>query len=298
MYETWSVPKGGHEDNSFVIRLEYGYQPYKEEMHSRGSGSMKMNDEEIKKYTEAISKNSDNLFVWPRCEDHTDKLKANIKTHLRTKNPCMRSSSSSVVHHNVQVTNDHSTHTSNHDHSIHNTHNTTINNANITIQLQPINCSNPEWEDLVNKNDIKTIEKRLGCSLSDAAAAVLACLKFQHLNADLPQRHNVRIRDGGLEIYRFADDIRRKNAAWKPVPMDAGLRDLICRRRLDFVDVQASLERLLPIKRWRLLEARLSDLENLSNNGKSDKEDMNATFDKLMHDCEAAIAGFCRPLVV
>ncbi len=146
MYETWSVPKGGHEDNSFVIRLEYGYQPYKEEMHSRGSGSMKMNDEEIKKYTEAISKNSDNLFVCPRCEDHTDKLKANIKTHLRRKNPCMRSSSSSVVHHNVQVTNDHSTHTSNHDHSIHNTHNTTINNANITIQLQPINCSNPEEE--------------------------------------------------------------------------------------------------------------------------------------------------------
>ncbi|DBA93420.1 TPA: hypothetical protein ACH3X1_015752 [Trebouxia sp. C0004] len=187
---------------------------------------MKMNDEEIKKYTEAISKNSDNLFVCPRCKLHTDKLKANIKTHLTKKKPCMPSSSSSVVQ-NVQVTNDHSAHTINHDHSIHNTHNTTINNANITIQLQPINCSNQEWEDLVNKNDIKTIEKRLGCSLSDAADAVLACLKFQHLNADLPQRHNVRIRDGGLE---------------------------------------ASLERLLSIKKWRLLEAGLNDLENLSNN--------------------------------
>ena len=160
----------------------------------------------------------------------------------------MHSSSSSVVHQNAQVTNDHSTHTSNHDHSVHNTHTTTINNANITIELQPINCSNPEWEDLVNNNTIKTIEERLGCSLSDAAAALLACLKFQHLNADLPQRHNVRIRDGGLEIYRFADDIRRKNAAWKSVPMDAGLKHLICRRRLDFVDVQASLERLLKSK--------------------------------------------------
>ena len=297
MYGTWSVPKGGNEGNVFVIRLEYGLQPYKEEMHSKGSGSMKMNDEEIKKYTEAISKNSDNLFVCPRCETHTDKLKANIKTHLKRKNPCMHSSSSSVVHQNVQVTNDHSTHTSNHDHSVHNTHTTTINNANITIQLQPINCSNPEWEDLVNNNCIKTIEKRLGCSLSDAAAALLACLKLQHLNADLPQRHNVCIRDGDLEKYRFADDKRRKNAAWRPVPMDAGLKDLICRRRLDFVDVQASLERKLSSKRWRLLEAGLDDLENLSNDGKSDKEDMNATFDKLMHDCEAAIAGFCRPLV-
>ncbi len=257
-----------------------------------------MNDEEIKKYTEAISKNSDNLFVCPRCGVHTDKLKANIKTHLQRKNPCMCSSRSSVVHHNVQVTNDYSTHTSNHDHSIHNTHNTTINSANITIQLQPINCSNPEWEDLVNKNDIKTIEKRLGCSLSDAAAALLACLKFQHLNADLPQRHNVRIRDGGLEIYRFANESGRKNAAWRPVPMDAGLKDLICRRRLDFVDVQASLERKLSIKRWKLLEAGLVELENLSNDGKSDKEEMNATFDKLMDDCEAAIARFCRPLVV
>ena len=283
---------------TFVIRFEYGVQPYKEGMYSKGSGSMRMNDEEIKKYTEAISKNSDDLFVCPRCEAHTDKLKANIKTHLKRKKPCMRSSSSSVVHQNVQVTDDHSTHTSNHDHSIHNIHNTTINNAKITIQLQPINSPNPEWEDLVNKNDIKTIEKRLGCSLSDAAAALLACLKFQHLNADLPQRHNVRIRDGDLEIYRFADDIRRKNAAWRPVPMDVGLKDLICRRRLDFVDVQASLERKLSSKRWRLLEAGLDDLENLSNDGKSDKEDMNATFDKLMHDCEAAIAGFCSHLVI
>ena len=282
---------------TFVIRFEYGVQPYKEGMHPKGSDSMRMNDEEIKKYTEAISKNSDDLFVCPRCEAHTDKLKANIKTHLKRKKPCMRSSSSSVVHQNVQVTDDHSTHTSNHDHSIHNTHNTTINNAKITIQLQPINSPNPEWEDLVNKNDIKTIEKRLGCSLSDAAAALLACLKFQHLNADLPQRHNVRIRDGDLEIYRFADDIRRKNAAWRPVPMDVGLKDLICRRRLDFVDVQASLERKLSSKRWRLLEAGLDDLENLSNDGKSDKEDLNATFDKLMHDCEAAIAGFCSHLV-
>ena len=266
-------------------------------MHFKGPGSMKMNDEEIKKYTEAISKNSDNLFVCPRCEAHTDKLKANIKTHLKKKKPCTPSSSSSVVQ-NVHVTNDHSAHTINDDHSIHNTHNTTINNANITIQLQPINCPNPEWEDLVNNNCIKTIEKRLGCSLSDAAAALLACLKFQHLNADCPQRHNVRIRDGDLEIYRFADDIRRKNAAWKPVPMEAGLKDLICRRRLDFVDVQESLEDKLPAKRWKLLEAGLDELENLSNDGKSDKEDMNATFDKLMHDYEAAIAGFCRPLVV
>ena len=35
-------------------------------MHSKGSGNMKMSEEEIKKYTEAISKNSDNLFVCPR----------------------------------------------------------------------------------------------------------------------------------------------------------------------------------------------------------------------------------------
>jgi len=125
-------------------------------MHFKGSGSMKMNDEEIQKYTEAISKNSDNLFVCPRCEAHTDKLKANIKTHLKRKNPCMHSSSSLVVHHNVQVTNDHSTHTSNHDHSVHNTHTITINNANITIQLQPINCSNPEWEDLVNNRRMQS----------------------------------------------------------------------------------------------------------------------------------------------
>lgn len=53
---------------------------YKEEVHSKGSGSTKMSEDEIKKYTEAISKNSDNLFVCPRCRVHTDKLKANIKS--------------------------------------------------------------------------------------------------------------------------------------------------------------------------------------------------------------------------
>ena len=53
---------------------------YKEEMHSKGSGSMKMSEDEIKKHTEAISKNSDNLFVCPRCGVHTGKLKANIKS--------------------------------------------------------------------------------------------------------------------------------------------------------------------------------------------------------------------------
>ena len=50
----------------FQIEVECGLQPYKEKMHSKGSGNMKMSEEEIKKYTEAISKNSDNLFVCPR----------------------------------------------------------------------------------------------------------------------------------------------------------------------------------------------------------------------------------------
>ena len=62
------------------------------------------------------------------------------------------------------------------------------------------------------------------------------------------------------------------------------------------VDVQESLEHKLSTKRWKLLEAGLDELENLSNDGKSDKQDMNATFDKLLDDCEAAIAR--RPLVV
>ena len=65
--------------------------------------------------------------------------------------------------------------------------------------------------------------------------------------------------------------IRRKNAAWKSVPMDAGLKHLICIRRLDFVDVQESLMPKFSIKKWKLLEARLDDLENLCNNGKRTK---------------------------
>ena len=32
---------------TFVIRFEYGLQPYKEGMHPKGSGNMKMNGEEV-----------------------------------------------------------------------------------------------------------------------------------------------------------------------------------------------------------------------------------------------------------
>ena len=66
---------------------------------SKEQAAWKMNEEEFKRHTEAISKNSHQQSL---CLPNTDKLKSHITTHLTTKSPCMCSSSSSIVHHNCK----------------------------------------------------------------------------------------------------------------------------------------------------------------------------------------------------
>jgi len=58
---------------------------------SKEQAAWKMNEEEFKRHTEAISKNSHQQSL---CLPNTDKLKSHITTHLKTKSPCMCSSSS------------------------------------------------------------------------------------------------------------------------------------------------------------------------------------------------------------
>ena len=66
---------------------------------SKEQAAWKMNEEDFKRHTEAISKNSHQQSL---CLPNTDKLKSHITTHLTTKSPCMCSSSSSIVHHNCK----------------------------------------------------------------------------------------------------------------------------------------------------------------------------------------------------
>lgn len=42
--------------------------------------------------------------------------------------------------------------------------------------------------------------KALGCDLTNAMQALLACLKFQHLNDEVPERQSVMIEDGKLRL--------------------------------------------------------------------------------------------------
>lgn len=43
--------------------------------------------------------------------------------------------------------------------------------------------------------------KALGCDSADAKQTLLACLKFQHLNDEVPERQNVMIKDGKLRLF-------------------------------------------------------------------------------------------------
>ena len=41
----------------------------------------------------------------------------------------------------------------------------------------------------------------LGCNLTDAQQALLACFKFQHMDMDPLERHSVMIKDDALKLY-------------------------------------------------------------------------------------------------
>ena len=111
------------------------------------------------------------------------------------------------------------------------------------------------------------------CSLSDPAAALLACLRFENLNADMPQRQTVRIREGQMEQYGFDRGNQSKTSAtWLLQELDKGLRDLLCRRRQDFHDVQGSLEQKMNKKPYEHLIAGLDMSEALTNEGEAQTE--------------------------
>lgn len=47
---------------------------------------------------------------------------------------------------------------------------------------------------------MRAIKRSLGSDLKDAEQALLACLKFQHLNAEAPKRHSVIIKDWAFRL--------------------------------------------------------------------------------------------------
>ena len=275
--------------------LIYASKPYKEDMNTQSSGTMTLTDEEIKRYSDALSENSDGDFACPRCDVFKSPLKTNTIRHLEKKKGCQRAPS--AAHHSVHISNDHSIHNdystqnNSEDHSTH-----TTNVINITMQLLPYNAfpyPTAEWEKLFENTCLKTIEKLLGFSLSDPAAALRACLRFQHLNADMPQRQTVRIKEGQMEQYGLDRGNRsNKSATWLHQELDEGSRDLLCRRRQDFHDVQGSLEQKMNKKPYERLVAGLDMLEALTNEGEAQTEEIKATFDKLLEDAQTAITEF------
>ena len=176
----------------------------------------------------------------------------------------------SAAHHSVHISNDHkvhndySTQNNSEDHSTH-----TTNVTNITMQLLPYNAipyPAAEWEKLFENTCLKTIEKLLGFSLSDPAAALLACLRFQHLNADMPQRQTVRIKEGQMEQYGLdRGNMSNKSTTWLHQELDEGLRKWLCRRRQDFYDVQGSLEQKMNKKPYEHLVAELDKQPSLNS---------------------------------
>ena len=56
-------------------------------------------------------------------------------------------------------------------------------------------------EKLFADKSMRSIMKALGCDSTDAQQALLACLKFQHLNDEVPERQSVMIKDGKLRLF-------------------------------------------------------------------------------------------------
>jgi len=136
-------------------------------------------------------------FLCPRCHDYSDKLKANVKRHLQKKKPCTPTTAAAGQNNPT------------HDSSVHNQHITNnisiTNNVNIAVQIQPYNrAQDNTWDNLFAVKPLRTIAQLLGCDLTDAQQALLACFKFQHLNMDAPERHSVIINDDTLKLVAAA----------------------------------------------------------------------------------------------
>ncbi len=72
--------------------LIYASKPYKEDLNTQSSSTMKLTDEEIKRYSDAIAENSDGDFPCPRCEVFKSPLKTNTIPHLKNKKGMQKSS--------------------------------------------------------------------------------------------------------------------------------------------------------------------------------------------------------------
>jgi len=85
------------------------------------------------------------------------------------------------------------------------------------------------------------------------------------------------IEDGALHLYDFAH--RKKSATWIQVPIEDGLKELLCRRCPDSYAVEASLQGKISQKPFEhLIECLdiLEDLANLSAVPESTTEDIKA----------------------
>ncbi len=182
-------------------------------------------------YINGIIRQADNTFMCPRCHDFDDKLKSNVKRHLLRKKACKATTTNpnTITHVDNSVT--------------HNANTTNVtNNVNITINpvpLQPYNQTEVHsWEELFNKGSMKAITQALKCDLTDASEALLACLKFQHLNTSAPERQSVRIEDEVLMLYHKP---RGSPCSWRE-GVSQDLWDVLLRRCADFHNVELSLQ--------------------------------------------------------
>ena len=123
-------------------------------------------------YAGAITQDN-GRFLCSRCHEYSDKLKANVKRHLQKKKPCTPMAAAADQ---CSTTHDNSVHTQNI------THISVTNNVHIAVQVQPCNqAQDNSWNKMYADQPLRAIVKLLGCSLSAAQQALLACFKFQTL---------------------------------------------------------------------------------------------------------------------
>jgi len=211
-------------------------------------------------YIDAIIQDN-GRFLCPRCHEYSDRLKANVKRHLQKKKPCTPTAAAVGQ---CNTTHDSSVHTQN------TTNNISItNNVNIAVQVQPYNrAQDNAWDNLFAVKPLRTIAQLLGCDLTDAQQALLACFKFQHLNTDAPERHSVIIKDDALRLYSID---KSGSCSWQEASTQ-DLWDVLCRRRQDFHDIDVHLQAKMKKQSYADLTEGLDDIEDVTNDHERRKQ--------------------------
>lgn len=143
------------------------------------------------------------------------------------------------------------------DNSVHNI--TTVDNS-VHITL---NNYGHETQDHLEKLSFQDMKKIL--KLTPDHNSLTRMITFIHMNDEVPQNRTIRLDDKDSSVI----NVFRKGK-WREKNTDSILYDLICRNRLRFVDVEATLRAGMSKEKYQEFAHYLSKAEDMANSENAD----------------------------